>query len=115
MQFFWSSHYEAVSILLLFVPFALITILYFFLRNLRLSHRYTLMLFFGWIILFLDVQLLSWFAFYYAPTDTMKEEITLHDGASGVFVLLFGWSVPLVLTIILDFVHVLYHKGKKAG
>jgi len=115
MHTFLGLHYEVVSTLLLFVPFTLITMLYFFFRNLRLSYRYTLMLFFGWIILFWCVQLLLWFAFYYAPTTVIKEELTLHDGASGIFVMFFGWSVPLVLTLLLDLIRSVYRKGKETG
>jgi hypothetical protein len=101
--------------LLILIPLLLLITLYFIVKNMTPLYRYTLMLFFGWIILFSGVQLLLWFAFDYAPTDAVKEELTLHDGASGIFVMLFGWSVPLVLTLLLDLVRLVYRKGKIAG
>jgi TRAP-type C4-dicarboxylate transport system permease small subunit len=88
--------------------------LYFIVKNMTVLYRYTLMLFFGWIILYAGLQLLLWFAFHFAPTDAIKEEMALSDGASGAFVLLFGWSVPLGMTLLFDMVGILYRKGKKA-
>jgi hypothetical protein len=115
MDIFFTLHYDKFCTLLTLLPFLLIITLYFIVKNMTPLYRYTLMLFFGWIILFSGVQLLLWFAFDYAPTDAIKEELTLHDGASGIFVMLFGWSAPLVLTLLLDLVRSVYRKGKDAG
>jgi len=97
-----AAHYESVLNTLAFVPLIGIVLLYLYAIRLTWAYRYTLIILLGWGLLFADVLLMQHLAVTYAPSARLREHAASEDGASTVFVYLFGWIVPLVATLLLD-------------
>jgi len=102
MNTLFTTHYETVLDTIAFLPLICIILLYLFTRKLVWHYRYTLLILLGWGVLFAAVLLIQYLAIAYAPSPRLQEHAASEDGASAAFVYLFGWIVPLLVTLILD-------------
>jgi len=102
MHTFFISHYEAVLNSIAFIPLLCIILLYLSAIKLTWPYRYTFVTLFGWGFLFADVLLIQYLAVTYAPSPTLREHAASEDGASTAFIYLFGWLIPLLITLVMD-------------
>jgi hypothetical protein len=99
------QEYKIIINILLLMPFILITILYFFMKNKKWKVRYPIMILSGWAIFLIFVVSLTTYSVHYAPTKELMEIAANGDGAPNVFTLLFGWIYALVFLLFLEFVN----------
>ena len=102
MSTFITTHYEALLDTLAFLPLVLIALLYQSAKNLTWHYRYLIVMILGWELLFADTLLINDLAITYAPSPRLREHAASEDGASTAFVYLFGWVIPLVVTLLFD-------------
>ena len=102
MNTFFITHYETVLSTIAFLPLMIIVVLYLLTKKFTWQYRYTLIILLGWGVLFADVLLIQHLAINYAPSPRLREHAASEDGASTAFVYLFGWILPLIITLILD-------------
>ena len=96
------QEYKIVINILLIMPFVLITILYFFLKDKKWKIRYPVMILSGWVFFLIFVVSLTTYSVTYAPTEELMKIAVDGDGAPNVFTLLFGWIYALVFLLFLE-------------
>jgi hypothetical protein len=101
--------YYLISYFLLLLPILFTVLFYYLVQKQSWSVRYSIIIAGGWCITVLSVQLFHWFIFTYAPTTVIQEQLAASDGASNVFSLLFGWVLPLILTLMIDTIRWIWH------
>ena len=96
------QEYKIVINILLIMPFVLITILYFFLKDKKWKIRYPVMILSGWVFFLIFVVSLTTYSVTYAPTEELMKIAVDGDGTPNVFTLLFGWIYALVFLLFLE-------------
>ena len=96
------QEYKIVINILFFMPFILITMLYFFVKDKGWKIRYPVMILSGWAIFLIFVVSLTTYSVSYAPTEELMQIAADGDGASNVFTLLFGWLYALIYLLFLE-------------
>ena len=94
--------YEMIKTILGLLPILFVFIVFIFVKDLKWSYRYPIVIILGWIVIFLSTILLSQYAIDYAPTQEIAEEAAMNDGAPVAFSYLFGWIYALFLMLIID-------------
>ena len=97
--------YKIIINILIFMPFILMTVLYFFMKNKKWKIRYPIMILSGWAIFLIFVVSLTTYSVHYAPTKKLMKIASEGDGASNAFTLLFGWIYALVFLLFLEFIN----------
>ncbi len=87
------------------MPFVLIAIIYFFMRNKKWIVRYPIMILSGWAILLIFVVSLTTYSVHYAPTKELMEIAASGDGAPNVLIFLFGWIFAFIFLLLLEFIN----------
>ncbi len=100
--------YETIKTVLGLLPIIFIFIVFVFVKNLKWSYRYPIVMMSGWIIIFLSVLAMQEYSIQYAPTEKIAEKVANSDGAAVAFSYLFGWAYALALMLIMDVSHKTY-------
>lgn len=108
-----ATHYEITLDILAFLPLLFIMLTYLCVQKLGWIYRYMVMVLLGWGLLFADVLLIQHLAATYAPSARLREHAASEDGASTVFFYLFGWVIPLAITLTLDMIRRLWRFFRK--
>ncbi len=108
------EQYEIIKTILRLLPILSIFIVFIFVRNLKWYYRYLITVLLGWIIVFVSVALFWDYSFNYAPTQEIRHQVGMKDGAPVAFSSIFGWVYALILMLIMDGVHKSYlHLSKR--
>ena len=102
------EQYEIIKTILRLLPITLIFIVFIFVKNKNWYFRYPIVILLGWVIVFLSVQFFWSYSFNYAPTEEIKHQVGMKDGAPAVGSLFFGWIYALVLMIAYDIIYKIY-------
>ena len=96
------QEYNAIINILLLMPFIIITVLYFFMKNKSWKIRYPVIILSGWVIFLIFVTALTTYQVRYAPTKELMEIAANGDGATRAFTFLFGWIYALIFLLLLE-------------
>lgn len=92
--------YNLICDVLRLAPFAIILYLLWFVNFRNKLLKYFVILLVGHVVINVFVHLYWSYAFFYAPTPALQEEVGLKDGASRAFALFIGWLYALVFALI---------------
>jgi len=102
------QQYEIITTIPAILPILSILIIFMFVKNLKWTYRYPIVVIGGWVIVFLSTILFWHYSFNYAPTKEIQQQVAMSDGAPVAFSYIFGWVYALLLMVVMDVLHKLY-------
>lgn len=102
------QQYEIITTILAVLPILSLLIIFMFVKNLKWTYRYPIVVIGGWVIVFLSTILFWHYSFNYAPTKEIQQQIAMSDGAPVAFSYIFGWVYALILMLIMDSIYKSY-------
>lgn len=102
------EQYEIIKTILRLLPPVLIFIVFIFVKNKNWYFRYPTVILLGWVIVSLSANFFWSYSFDYAPTEEIKHQVGMKDGAPLLTSLLFGWIYAFVLMIVYDIIYRIY-------
>ncbi len=94
--------YELIQNVIRILPMLILTVLFIYMLHVKWYIRFISVVLVGWGILVIFVCLYWWYAFNFAPTPEIQNEIALKDSGPSVAVYVLGWAYSLVFYLFLE-------------
>lgn len=99
--------YELIQNVIRTLPMLLLTVLFIYMLRFKWYARLISVVFVGWGVLILFVHLYWWYAFNFAPTPEVQNEIALKDSGPSSAVYIIGWAYSLIFYFVLELAAIL--------
>lgn len=99
--------YELIQNVIRTLPMLLLTVLFIYMLRFKWYARLISVVLVGWGVLILFVYLYWWYAFNFAPTPEVQNEIALKDSGPSSAVYIIGWAYSLIFYFVLELAAIL--------
>ena len=94
--------YELIQNVIRILPMLILTALFIYMLRVKWYVRFISVVLVGWGALVISVCLYWWYAFNFAPTPEIQNEIALKDSGPMAAVYVLGWAYSLVFYFVLE-------------
>lgn len=94
--------YEFIQNIIWLAPILILAATFTYLLRFKWYWRLVVIVLLGWVVVAGSTMLFWSYSFHYAPTDEIKMDLALRDGAPKVFATLFGWVYAFVLLVFFE-------------
>ena len=105
--------YELIQNVIRIFPMLILTALFIYMLRVKWYVRFISVVLVGWGALVISVCLYWWYAFNFAPTPEIQNEIALKDSGPMAAVYVLGWAYSLVFYFVLELAALLIRTARR--
>lgn len=105
--------YELIQSIIRILPILVLAAIFIYLLRVKWYVRSIFMVLIGWGTLVIFVHIYWWYAFKFAPTPELQNEIALKDSGPLSATYIIGWAYSLVFYFFLELVALLTKTTKR--